>query len=99
MTPLHDIQKRLETATNPVALAIHKGENFKVLAIGFKKGMVMREHKTNRPAVLTVFSGKVLYKMDSQEITLSMYDEQQIPVDHIHSVEALEDSLCLLTQG
>lgn len=99
MTPLHDIEKRLETAQNPVAVAIHKGDHFKVLAIGFRKGMVMRDHKTNRPAVLTVFSGKVLYRMGTVENTLSKYDEQQIPIHEMHSVEALEDSLCLLTQG
>jgi len=90
---------RLETASNPVAQAIHKGDHFKVLAIGFKKGMVMKDHKAALPAKLTVLSGSVLYKMEGFETVLLRFDEQLIPIEKIHSVEALEDSLCLLTQG
>jgi hypothetical protein len=37
---IKEILHQLETAKNPVAKAIHKGEHFKVLAIGFKKGMI-----------------------------------------------------------
>lgn len=99
MTPIHEIMHRLETASNPVAQAIHKGDHFKVLAIGFKKGMVMKDHKAGLPARLTVLSGSVCYKMDGNETILSVFDEQQIPIEKIHSVEALENSLCLLTQG
>lgn len=99
MTPIQDIMQRLETASNPVAQAIHKGEHFKVLAIGFKKGMVMKDHKAAHPAKLTVLSGSVCYKMDGVETNLSLFGEQLIPLGKIHSVEALENSLCLLTQG
>lgn len=99
MTPIQDIMDRLETASNPVAQAIHKGDHFKVLAIGFKKGMVMKDHKVALPAKLTVLLGSVCYKMEGVETILSVFDEQIIPREKIHSVEAMENSLCLLTQG
>ena len=99
MTPIQDIMTRLETATNPVAQAIHKGDHFKVLAIGFKKGMIMKDHKAALPAKLTVLSGSVCYKMNGVETILSAFDEQIIPLEKVHSVEAMENSLCLLTQG
>ena len=96
---IKEIYNQLETAQHPVARALHKGTNFKVLAIGFKKGMIMKEHQAHLPAKLTVFSGKVQYIENERIITLSQFEEVDIPVEVIHSVEAVEDSLCLLTQG
>ena len=99
MSPIQAVFEKLETSLTPVAQAIHKGVNMKVLAIGFKKGMIMRDHKTHLPATLTVLSGKVLYRMEEEETRLTSFEQQEIPVNVTHSVEALEDSLCLLTQG
>ncbi len=96
---IKDILAQLETATHPVAKAIHKGEHFKVLAIGFKKGMILKEHTTALPAKLSVLFGAVLYKEGAIVKTLLQYDETDIPVDIVHSVECTEDALCLLTQG
>ena len=96
---LKEIIKELDTATHPVAKALHKGEHFKTLAIGFKKGMILKEHKANLPTKLFVLQGVVIYKQDDISTTLSLYDELEIPVNILHSVEATEDSLCLLTQG
>jgi quercetin dioxygenase-like cupin family protein len=94
-----DILAQLETATHPVAKALHKGSSFRVLVIGFKDGMVLAEHKAHLPSRLTVLSGSVVYKQGDEAVTLNRYDEHEIPVDITHSVTALADSLCLLTQG
>ena len=99
MTTIKEINEQLRTAKHPVAKALHKGDNFKVLAIGFKKGMKLKDHQANLPSKLTVISGKVVYRLKEKEIELKMFDETEIPVNIIHSVEALEDSLCLLIQG
>jgi len=40
-----------------------------------------------------------MYKEGNKEIKLLQYDEVNIPLEITHSVEAIEDSLCLLTQG
>ena len=94
-----ELLAQLETATNPVAKALHKNEHFNVLVIGFKKGMLLKEHKASRPSKLTVLQGQVIYREAGREVTASQHDTVEIPVDVVHSVEATQDSLCLLTQG
>jgi quercetin dioxygenase-like cupin family protein len=96
---INDVLQQLETSTHPVAKALHKGEHFKVLVMGFKKGMVLKEHKTSLPAKLTIFSGKVIYIEIGVSKNLNQYDETDIPVGIVHSVECTEDAICLLTQG
>lgn len=96
---IKEVNKQLETANNPVAKALHKGDNFKVLVIGFKQGMKLKEHQAHLPSKLTVISGKVLYKQHEKETVLDTFDEIDIPVNIPHSVEAIDESLCLLTQG
>ena len=96
---LKEILQQLETAVHPVAKALHKGDHFKVLAIAFKKGMILKEHQAHLPSKLFVLHGEVIYKEGEVTTPLSAYDEMAIPVQVLHSVEALSDSLCLLTQG
>ena len=96
---IKEILTKLETAINPVAHALHAGEHFKTLAIGFKKGMVLKEHRAHLPSKLFVLQGKIIYKQNEVSITLELYDNIDIPLEVSHSVEALEDSLCILTQG
>ncbi|MFM9946291.1 MAG: hypothetical protein ACKVQB_13755 [Bacteroidia bacterium] len=96
---IKDILNQLEGSVNPVAKAIHSGENFKVLGIGFKKGMVMKEHISKLPARLTVLSGNIIYIQGMSETSLLQYDNIDIPVNEKHSLLAMEDSLCVLTQG
>jgi hypothetical protein len=46
-----------------------------------------------------VMEGKVIYIENDKRIELSKFEEVDIPIDITHSVQAMEDSLCLLTQG
>ncbi len=96
---IKEILKQLETAGHPVAKPIHKGNNFKVLGIGFKSGMKLKDHQASLPSKLTVISGKVIYRQQETATELQKFDEIEIPVNITHSVEAMEDSICLLTQG
>ena len=96
---IKEVLKQLETTNHPVAKAIHKGNNFKVLVIGFKGGMKMKDHEAHLPSKLTVISGQVIYREADREVILNNYDEVDIQVNTKHSVEATEASLCILTQG
>lgn len=89
----------LELKRDPVAKLMHKGIAFKVIVLAFKKGMILKEHKTSVPTKLTVMNGKVNYIGASWNKIIDKYDELDIPLEEIHAVEALEDSLCLLIQG
>ena len=96
---IHDVLEGLATRDQPLAKVLHKGDHAKALVIGFTKGMQLKEHQAHLPSTLVVISGSVIYKQGGVETTLCIYDQLAIPVNVLHSVEALEDSLCLLVQG
>jgi quercetin dioxygenase-like cupin family protein len=96
---IKDIKLKLKTSNNPVAKSLHQGLGFKTLIIGFKKGMILKEHKAHLKSKLTVLEGAVIYKEEHRIIELEQYDEVEIPIEITHSVEAKEDSLCIVTQG
>lgn len=92
------IKQLLETSDKPVARALFHQDHFRVLAIGFKKDMILKDHKTPYESKLVALEGNVIYKQDDQELVLHQYEECIIPLNVIHSVVALEDALCLLIQ-
>lgn len=96
---IKEVLAKLETSDNPIAKSLHTGNGYNVLVMAFKKGMILKEHKAHILSKLTVLEGSVIYKEEHRVVELSQYDEVEIPVKVIHSVEALENSLCLLTQG
>jgi len=96
---IKEVFSALENSMHPVARALHKGPDFKVMVIGFKKGMILKEHLTKTTTKLTILSGNVIYREGKKQVLLAQYEEVNIPVDQLHAVEALTDSLCLLTQG
>lgn len=83
----------------PVVKILEKGEHFKVIVLAFKKGMELKAHQTPIPACLLVMEGSVVYQEESRTINLAKFDDFSIPVNVLHSVNALEDSTCLLIQG
>ena len=89
----------VELKNHPVARILHKGDMFKVMAIAFQKDMILKEHKTHLPATLTVIKGKVNYRTADSITAIEEYDNFQIPINETHSIEALEDSICILIQG
>ncbi|WP_114748545.1 cupin domain-containing protein [Pleomorphovibrio marinus] len=96
---IKEIKKELEAAKHPIAKSLHHGTGFKVLIMGFKKGMILKEHKAHISSKLTVLEGGVIYKEENRVIELMQYDEVEIPIEVTHSVEAIADSLCILSQG
>lgn len=96
---IQEVLAQLENAVNPIVKILQRGDQFKVIVMGFKKGMVLKEHQTPIPAKLVVIDGSVLYRQGEGSVTLNRFDEQKIPVAVIHSVEALENSICILIQG
>lgn len=93
------ILSEVDKAKHPVATAIQKGKNFRTLAIAFKEGMHFKDHRVHKPTKLLVLSGRILYKQNEKQILLKKYDELDIPVNASHTIEATEDSLCLLLQN
>ena len=96
---IKNILKELESADKPVGKMLRKGEDFHVLAIGFKKDMILPEHTTSLPARLVVIKGAVTYNNAKGPNKLELYDEYEIPVDEKHWVVASEESVILVIKG
>lgn len=86
-------------ATGPIVKILKQGNGYKVIAIGLKKGAVLKEHKTAIPATLIVTEGNVTYNEHERSVELKRDADFEIPINVLHSLLALEDSICLLIQG
>ena len=62
-----EILQKLENAANPVAQVVQNTSCSKVLVIAFKKGMILKEHKTDVSAKLLVIKGNLIYKEENQQ--------------------------------
>lgn len=68
----------------------------KVVQFSFPKGKVLKEHKTSSAILVSVVSGKVRFKA-GEEVLLEEGQLLSLEGDVEHSVEALEDSVMLVT--
>jgi quercetin dioxygenase-like cupin family protein len=96
---ISEIKKLLETASGPVARVLYLKDHFKVLAVGFKKGMILKDHKTPYETKLLVIEGSAEYHDANTDVILKCQDEYIIPVNEVHHVIALDDCICLLIQS
>lgn len=96
---IKNILLELDASEKPLGKVLRKGEDFHVLAIAFKKRMVLEEHRIHIPAKLLVIKGEVVFNTDYSATTLSLYDEYEIPADELHWIEAIEDSIILVIKG
>lgn len=86
-------------ATGPVVKILKQSESYKMMVIGLKKGVVLKEHKTAVPARLIITEGHVTYNEHERAVDLKRDVDFEIPINVLHSLLALEDSICLLIQG
>jgi len=96
---IKEVKAAIPTATKPVVKLFRKTNDAKLIIIGLKQNIKLKEHTTPVPAKLTVLEGCVKYIQGEETIMLNQYDEQEIPVQIVHALEAVEDSICLLIQG
>lgn len=96
---IKQVLAQLETANQPVVKIIRSTEHFKIMVIGLKKGMILKEHKTVVPTRLMVSEGAVVYIEKEKTVPVHSHEDIEIPIHIPHSLEATEDSLCYLIQG
>jgi quercetin dioxygenase-like cupin family protein len=68
----------------------------KVVQFSFEKGKVLEKHKTSSDILVTVLSGQVRFKAD-EEVLLQAGDLLSLDRDVEHSIEAVEESVVVLT--
>lgn len=93
---LKDLIEKLPNSDKPLTKVLLKNENTKVIAVGLKKGVVLNDHKAPGATKLIVVKGEIKYTTVQNEIVLRLFDEYDIPLEEIHRVEGLQDSLFLL---
>ena len=101
---INQIELDLENSKAPIAKVFHKGEDFRIISIGLKRGIILKEHKPPslkhnidpKNVILIVIKGKVLFKSDRRNVKMDIYDKIEIQIDELHSVEGIEDSILLL---
>lgn len=96
---IEQVREQMALATGPVVKILKQSDSYKMMVIGLKKDAVLKEHKTAIPARLIVTEGNVLYKENERSVDLKRDADFEIPINVLHSLLALEDSICLLIQG
>jgi quercetin dioxygenase-like cupin family protein len=96
---IKEMLSQLESADAPVIKVLKSYTAGKALALVLKKGMILKEHKTAIPGKLVVMDGAVTYKQEGKSVTLNKFSDLDIPVDVLHSLEAEQDSVCLVVLG
>lgn len=96
---IEQVREQMPMAAGPVVKILKQSDSYKMMVIGLKKDAVLKEHKTAVPATLIVTEGNVLYKEHERSVDLKRDADFEIPVNVLHSLLALEDSIFLLIQG
>ncbi len=93
---MNDFFEQLIHATHPITKIVSEGEGYKIIALGLKKGMLLKAHTTPVPAKILVISGIITYKENDNSYILKTFNESSIPMNVLHSIECIEDAFCLL---
>lgn len=73
------------------------GEGFKIRTLAMDAGAALREHRAPVPILVTVVSGRVLFRVDGIEYDLSAGGAIHVAASEPHELEAVEASHVLLT--
>lgn len=84
------------TAEKPAVLQVKNTVKSNVLAIGLKKAQALKKHLSPIPALLIVMKGKILFEIEGNVVPLSQFDTFEIPVNVLHEVTAVEESIFIV---
>lgn len=95
-----NIAKEIKFNTEkPFLLPVRKTEAVHIFAMGLLKQQVFAKHRTQIPALLVVLRGSILFRINSEEISLAALDTYQIPIDTEHDVTGLdEENIFMITK-
>lgn len=96
---IQEVKAALAGADKPIVKVLQKTENVKIIVLGLKKGISLKEHQTSVITKLVVIEGNIIYREGSASVMIDRFEDIDIPVNTPHAVEAMEDSICFLIQG
>jgi quercetin dioxygenase-like cupin family protein len=80
-----------------LAVSLVKDGALNVLLMVLRKEAQLKEHRTRGPIALHVLSGVIRFSTGTEHATLSAGSMVGLDRDVLHSLEALEESVVLLT--
>lgn len=80
----------------PATFSVRNTDKTNLLAIGLKKGQVLKRHISPIPAFLVVLRGKVLFDMEGAGTEIPVYGTIEIPVNVPHEVTGVEESVIIV---
>ncbi len=82
---------------NRLAASLVKNDALNIVLMVLKKDARLAEHHTKGPIAVQVFSGCVRLRARGQQVELSSGDIAALDREVVHDLEALEESVVLLT--
>ncbi|MBK8442060.1 MAG: hypothetical protein IPL35_01000 [Sphingobacteriales bacterium] len=92
---IQELWAQIGSATKPLTAVLHRCSDSKVIVIGLRSSVLLKEHVSPVAARLMVLQGEVEYRQGDEIYTLQPYQQQNIPAQTLR----LQDTLCLLIQG
>ncbi len=80
-----------------LAVSLVKDDALNILLMLLKEGARLAEHRTKGPIAVQVLAGSVRFFSGSEQTTLSAGHMVALDRNVVHSLEALEESVVLLT--
>lgn len=80
----------------PATLLVRSTDKLQIIAIGLKKGQVLKKHVSATPTTLVVLKGVISFEMEETTSEFSEHDTLEIPPGVPHEVTGLEESIWLL---
>lgn len=80
-----------------VVRKLHESNEHKHVLFCFRPGQVLKEHKTSSHVTICVISGKIRFTLEDKTSELSQSDMVIIEPELIHALEALDESVVLVT--
>jgi quercetin dioxygenase-like cupin family protein len=80
-----------------LAVSLVKDDALNILLMVLKKGARLAEHRTKGPIAVQVLSGSVRFSAGSKDVELASGSMAVLDRNVVHELEALEESIVLLT--
>lgn len=80
-----------------LAVSLVKDDALNILLMVLKKGARLAEHRTKGPIAVQVLSGSVRFSAGSKDAELASGSMAALDRNVVHELEALEESIVLLT--